>query len=250
LATNHIVNFTWNPAAGDIGFFAESGGGTNLGKANNVTDGVQAEDRQDQSMLMTLRVGPKSGAPTVMHVRMSINDQIDIASFDVSGGAGVPQGGTSSTGLQWGGPSGGYLQEFKWSFGEITDQQILDDFARLLDIEGGGAPADTTAPIITNLSPPASTQINTNDTISFDIIDPDSGGLFTGVVVFVSYPDGSTEIIHDGDTFRGSFTASPNNRTSIANGFNYAVRPAGGWQQTPTIEYVAIDQGGNLGQVA
>ncbi|MBW2691001.1 MAG: hypothetical protein JRE57_00025 [Deltaproteobacteria bacterium] len=137
LATNFLFRYNWAQANGDIAFFAERGSGTNIGKANNVTDGAQGLDRTEQTILLTLRVGENPGSPGVVLVRMSVNDQLDVASFDMS--TGVPQGGTNGIGFQWGGPSNGYLQEFKFSFGEVTDQQILDDFARIPDREGSGS---------------------------------------------------------------------------------------------------------------
>ncbi len=246
LATNFLFRYDLNPAAGDVGFFAERGSGTNIGRTNVVTTSAFGTDLLDQTMLVTVRAGDKPGSPGTMQVRVSINDQLDVITYDL---ANVPQGGTGGVGINWGWIGAGYLQEFKWSFGMISDQQIEDDFARILDTEGTAPPADEVAPIITNLSPPASTLINSTDTLSFDIIDPDSGGEFGGVIVFVSYPDGTTDVIHDGDTFRQPFTASPNNRIAITNGFRYTVRPSGGWKQTPTIEYIALDKGGNLGQV-
>jgi hypothetical protein len=139
LPTNYLVQFQWNTSTGGIDFFAERAAGTNITKTNEVTDGAQGTDRTDQAMLLTIRVGEKPGFPGTCRVRASVNDQLDIASFDMT--PGPPQGGSAGTGLQWGGPDGGYLQEFKFSFAEISDSQILADFARLGDREGavGGA---------------------------------------------------------------------------------------------------------------
>jgi len=60
-------------------------------------------------------------------------------------------------------------------------------------------------PTIGGFSPPEGTLIDRTDAISFDVLD-DSGSL-QDVLVWVTYPDGTTEIVHDGTAFASNFLA-------------------------------------------
>lgn len=153
---NFLFHFTLVPASGDLEFVGERGGGTNIGRTNIVTMGAFGTDLTEQSILVTIRAGEKVGSPGVMQVRVSINDQLDAISFDLS--TGIPSGGTGGPGPRWGWPNEGQLQEFKWSLGMISDQQILDDFARLLDREGAPDPVIVSIEVETEISTDVSNQ--------------------------------------------------------------------------------------------
>ena len=244
LPTNFLLQMILTSAGSLVNFSERGSGGTN----NTVVGLVGSWDSgnleiTEQPMLVTIRSDDDGGG--AQRIRLSINDDIDVLSFTMSN---TPQGGNAALGLQWAWPLGGLLQEFKLSKVAIPDQQIIDDAARSLDREGAAAPVDVVAPTITNFSPPQNTEIDPDQTISFDITD--DSGLFAGIVVFVSFPDATVEVIHDGDGFRGNYRGSPNVRTSIANGFRYVVRRIGDWPGSPTIEFLPIDQGGNLGVIA
>lgn len=107
-------------------------------------------------------------------------------------------------------------------------------------------PGDTTPPTLVNLEP-ADGAVRAQTVISFDLIDETELGL---VAVVASFPDGSAELIHDGEGFRGNYLGSANLRTAIAGGFHYAVRRDGGWRSSPTLEWFAVDASGNIGVIA
>lgn len=143
---NFLFRINLNPTTGDIEWFSEYGSGTNVVVSNLVTAGPISEDVLQQTMLITTRVGEKPGFPGTQRFRVSINDQIDIISGDLDG---VPTDGRWGHGINHMWPDAGLYQEFKATFGEITDQQIEDDFERLGDREG---PIVECEPCITALS--------------------------------------------------------------------------------------------------
>jgi len=105
------------------------------------------------------------------------------------------------------------------------------------------APTDATPPVVGNYSPAPGTPIAKTTSISFDVTD-ETGG-FRRVFVVAFYPaTGISELIHDGDGFRG-FYSSTSARRAIAGGFRYTVLRAGGWSAAPTIQTFAIDLAGN-----
>ncbi len=108
-----------------------------------------------------------------------------------------------------------------------------------------GAPVDDTAPVISNLSPASGGDVRSTTTIGFDVTDDTALAL---VAILASFPDGSCEVVHDGDTFRGNYVGSANTRTAISNGFSFTVKRDGGWTQSPTFEYLVLD-GGNMGEI-
>lgn len=152
LATNFLFRYNLDVSTGDVNFFAERGSGVDIGRANVSLMGAWGTDLTEQSVLLTIRAGEKDGSPGVMQVRVSVNDDLDAISYDLS--TGIPAGGTDGVGINWGWPNEGQLQEFKWSLGMISDQQILDDFARIIDREGSaGAAAPPTVPPLSSLAP-------------------------------------------------------------------------------------------------
>jgi hypothetical protein len=131
--TNYLFRWIVDMATGDFAFFAEEGGGVNITTSNLISAGAIDDTILQQTMLLTFRVGENPASPGVMRYRVSINDQLDVASGDLSA---VPTDGEHGYGpdVRW--PTGGYLQEVKLTLGEITNQNIIDDFARLGDREG------------------------------------------------------------------------------------------------------------------
>lgn len=110
----------------------------------------------------------------------------------------------------------------------------------------GGPLADSSPPQITNVDPADGELITANKIISFHITDDTQ---LTVCAVLASFPDGSCEVVHDGDHFRGNYIGGANTRNAITGGFRYNVRRNGGWLQNPTFEYLVLD-GGNLGVLA
>lgn len=104
-------------------------------------------------------------------------------------------------------------------------------------------PVDATPPVVGNFSPVAGTPISKVTPIAFDVTD--ESGAFRRIFVVAFYPTtGISEVIHDGDGFRGYYSAT-SARQAIAGGFRYSVLRAGGWSAAPTIQTFAIDLAGN-----
>lgn len=132
-----------------------------------------------------------------------------------------------------------------WSGEDIAGESTQELFLRS---PAAVAVADTTQPTISNFSPAVGVAVAASDSISFDIAD--NLGAFARIAILVSFPDGTAEVAHDGDAFRGNYLGSPNNRSVIANGFQYTLRRSGNWPATPTVEYLVIDASGNSGVIA
>lgn len=104
-------------------------------------------------------------------------------------------------------------------------------------------PVDATAPAVGNFNPAPGTPIARTGPVSFDVTD-DSGD-FRRIFVVAFFPaTGVTEVVHDGDGFRGFYAAS-SSRMMISAGFRYTVLRSGGWPAAPTIQTFAIDRAGN-----
>jgi hypothetical protein len=102
--------------------------------------------------------------------------------------------------------------------------------------------ADTTAPVVGSVSPPAGTAIQTTDPLSFDVTD--DSGAFRRVLVCV-VQDGTTEVAHDGTSFLGNYAGGSSSRTAISGGFHFVILRDGGWIASPTVRVFAIDLQGN-----
>lgn len=104
-------------------------------------------------------------------------------------------------------------------------------------------PSDTAAPLVGNFSPAVGTPISKGTSISFDVTD--DSGAFRKIFVVAFFPDtGVSELIHDGDGFRG-FYAATSSRRAVTRGFRYTVLRGSGWPAAPTIQTFAIDLAGN-----
>jgi hypothetical protein len=104
-------------------------------------------------------------------------------------------------------------------------------------------PSDTTPPVVGNYNPVPGTPLSKTMPVSFDVTD--DSGAFRVIFVVAFFPStGATEVIHDGDRFRGAYAATSARKT-ITNGFRYTVLPLNGWPAAPTIQTFAIDLAGN-----
>lgn len=101
---------------------------------------------------------------------------------------------------------------------------------------------DTTAPVVSNVSPTAGTELARTDPVFFDVTD--DSATFRRILVTASFEDGVAEVVHDGDSFAARYAAT-STRTPIASGYRYRVRRTGGWPYGPTIRAYAIDTSGN-----
>jgi hypothetical protein len=104
-------------------------------------------------------------------------------------------------------------------------------------------PVDASVPLVGNFNPAPGTPIARTGPISFEVTD-DSGD-FRRIFVVAFFPaTGVTEVVHDGDGFRGHYAAG-SSRTMIAGGFRYTLLRTSGWPGAPTIQTFAIDRAGN-----
>jgi len=142
------------------------------------------------------------------------------------------------------------------SAGDRTEELFLaTDFGTVLEIELTATPhavavppviPDTTPPTISNFVPTQGTGIESTQILSFDVTD-ETG--VAAVVILASFPDGSIDVVHDNDGFRGKYVGDVNTRSAIAGGYHYSIRRIGGWLQAPTIEWVPVDTSGNIGVI-
>lgn len=99
-------------------------------------------------------------------------------------------------------------------------------------------------PLIDNFDPDPGSEIEADDSISFDVTDPD-GDSFDVLAIAISF-GGAPEIVdlvHDGTNFRTRY-ATNSTRSVIANGFNYSIRRDGGWPSSQVkIEWFAVANG-------
>lgn len=110
-------------------------------------------------------------------------------------------------------------------------------------------PPDVTVPQVTNVIPPAASDLGPTDEIGFDVTD-DTG--IVGLFVYVVYPDlGDWEVVHDGAQFSTRFVGM-STRTSILGGFRFTLKRSGGWKMAPgvarpnvAVRIRAIDAAGN-----
>jgi hypothetical protein len=112
-------------------------------------------------------------------------------------------------------------------------------------IIGYASSADTTEPVVENVSVPA----HKYDSAQFDVRDP--AGALRAIVCLVGYDNEAipSEVVHLDAGERVGFAARyTGTRTPIADGFRYRVTCAGGWPLLPTrFHALPLDTGGNLG---
>jgi hypothetical protein len=102
------------------------------------------------------------------------------------------------------------------------------------------AAADTTSPIVANISPADLSEIAPDQIVAVDVTD-------TGEIrrTIITVRDGrETFVIFNGTSFLYPFATS--SRAPITDGWRYSLRRAGGWRsKNPQFSLVAIDTGGN-----
>jgi hypothetical protein len=134
----------------------------------------------------------------------------------------------------------GYLAE---SLLRVGPARPISAGYTLLILEEPPPPVDATSPVVGGFSPAVGTPISKVTPIAFDVTD--ASGAFRRIFVVAFYPTtGISEVIHDGDGFRGFYSAT-SARQAIAGGFRYTVLRSGGWPAAPTIQTFAIDLAGN-----
>lgn len=132
-----LMSVTLDLSDGSVTWLSYDGGSSAAVISNEVSAGPIPDSVRYQTMLITLRCGENPGSPGVMRYRISINDDLDVISGDLSN---IPGDGRWGA-LMHGFPTEGLYQEMKLTFGEISDQDILDDHARIASREGAGSNA-------------------------------------------------------------------------------------------------------------
>lgn len=104
---------------------------------------------------------------------------------------------------------------------------------------------DATPPVVANVTPAPASVISPTTPIVFDVTDLTPG--FEHVSVTVERAgDGRRDDVHDGTTFAGLYTSGGSTRTAITNGFQFSIRPGGGWSGSSiTVRIIALDGDGN-----
>jgi hypothetical protein len=101
-------------------------------------------------------------------------------------------------------------------------------------------------PIISALDPPAGTDIEPDQIVTFEVTD-DVGAFARIFVVAKDLDSGVAEVVHDGDAFNG-FYVEQSTRVLITGGIRYELLRRNGWTGTRLeISAFAIDEDGNEG---
>lgn len=104
------------------------------------------------------------------------------------------------------------------------------------------AKQDAANPVATVVSPPEGSAISSTTPLVIDVTD-DLG--LRRVIVAARFPDGTAELVHDGDLFSTRYASS--SKTAISGGFRFTLRRQGGWFASPTIQVFPFDTSGNEG---
>lgn len=116
---------------------------------------------------------------------------------------------------------------------------------RYLKYDAQSDSSGATAPVISNITPAAGSQLATVRTpVVFDVTDVDPGVQL--VVAKLKYAGSDLEhVVWDGSAFTTAWVAR-STRTIIANGFRFSILPAAGWTRNISeIDVIAIDGAGN-----
>lgn len=112
-------------------------------------------------------------------------------------------------------------------------------------ISNGGVDLSlTTAPEVSNVSPTPGSFVSRTQVISCDVTDADGVSSFRRIILAITLPNGTKEIVHDGSAFCTPYATS-SVRTSITNGYHYDIVRDSGWPARFTLTPYAIDTTGN-----
>lgn len=97
---------------------------------------------------------------------------------------------------------------------------------------------DVTPPVVTLISPPASSTIEPTTPLILEVEDDHA---IRRSILTAQLAD-AEEVVHNGDRFASRYASS--SRSPIAGGWRYVIRRTGGWPVGPTITVYAIDTAG------
>jgi hypothetical protein len=102
------------------------------------------------------------------------------------------------------------------------------------------------APTVSNVAPTANSTISATQAIGCDITDADGTGTFRRIILTLTLPNGTSEVVHNGTAFVYPY-ATQSTRSSITNGYRYSIVRDGGWPRGSQIVLTpyAIDTSGD-----
>lgn len=120
--------------------------------------------------------------------------------------------------------------------GASVDVKLLRGFI------GGAGSAEPPTVVFVEPTPP--NLPSPGRSIVLEVTDADG---FAALLVLAEYGTGAYEVVHDGDAFAQVYAAQ-STRVSIAGGYRYTLKRAGGWfGERVTIRVVAVDVYGDVG---
>jgi hypothetical protein len=127
-----------------------------------------------------------------------------------------------------------------------TYDAIFYDVAAEIGAYGAPSIAITPiAPVVSNVTPTANSTISATQAIGCDITDADGAGTFRRIILTLTLPNGTSEVVHNGSAFVFPY-ATQSTRSSITNGYRYSIVRDGGWPRGSQIVLTpyAIDTSG------
>lgn len=103
-------------------------------------------------------------------------------------------------------------------------------------------PADSTPPVVSNVSPTPGTTISPSTPITMDVTDNRGLALVMLIASFPGTP--APEVVYDGNAFSSAYLGS-SSVSSISGGYHFSLLRNGGWPATPTVIPYVLDTSGN-----
>lgn len=112
-------------------------------------------------------------------------------------------------------------------------------------VQTAEAAGPSNAPTITNLVPAMNAPLSLGGAVQFDITDVDTDAVLRVFIDAAFVGLDAEEVIHRPSTgFAARYAAST--KTTIAGGFRFVLRRAGGWPAPPRVHVEAIDDRGTV----
>lgn len=165
--------------------------------------------------------------------------------WDLSGAG--PGYSVSPVGDDVGGYDITFTRDAGWHGDVSINAQALDT-SRNHQIDGAGyeappaAPLDAGPPTILNFSPAPGSQLQSTDTVSFDVTD-DTQLLSVMILARFGFLD-APELVHDGLAFSPAYSVN-STREAIDGGWHYTLLRKSGWPEGPTLLLYVLDAAGN-----
>ena len=106
-----------------------------------------------------------------------------------------------------------------------------------------GAPvigADSTAPVVSNVTPAAGSTLAPGDPVQFDVTDD---GTLLKLLVTAAH-GGLNEVVYEESTFRAGYSER-STVAAITDGYRFVLRRFDGWRGAPVFRVHAVDTAGN-----